>query len=83
MKFKVDYNNITPKFKSAEEENDEKKLTKLENKMLLHPERISEIVKHILKVFDVKTHRNEYYDLKFIQENLLIIKHMKGIANGQ
>ena len=32
--------------------------------MLLHPERISEIVKHILKVFDAKTHRNEYYDLK-------------------
>lgn len=64
LKFKVDYNNITPKFKSAEEENDEKKLTKLENKMLLHPERISEIVKHILKVFDAKTHRNEYYDLK-------------------
>ena len=64
LKFKVDYNNITPKFKYAEEENDDKKLTKLENKMLLDPERISEIVKHILKVFDAKTHRNEYYDLK-------------------
>ena len=64
LKFKVDYNNITPKFKSAEEENYDKKLTKLENKILLHPERISEIVKHILKVFDAKTHRNEYYDLK-------------------
>jgi len=64
LKFKVDYNNITPEFKSAEEENDDKKLSKLENKMLLHPERISEIVKHILKVFDAKTHRNEYYDLK-------------------
>ena len=64
LKFKVDYNNITPKFKSAEKEDDDKELAKLENKMLLHPERISEITKHILKVFDTKTHRNEFYDLK-------------------
>ncbi|UTC62528.1 type I restriction endonuclease subunit R [Treponema sp. OMZ 787] len=64
LKFKVDYNNITPKFKTAEKEEDEKKLSALEKKMLLHPERISEITKHILKVFDTKTHRNEYYDLK-------------------
>ena len=64
LKFKVDYNNITPQFKTAEKEEDEKKLVKLENKMLLHPERISEITKHILKVFDTKTHRNEFYDLK-------------------
>ena len=64
LKFKVDYNNITPKFKTAEKEEDEKKLAKLENKMLLHPERITEITKHILKIFDTKTHRNEFYDLK-------------------
>ena len=64
LKFKVDYNNITPKFKTAEKEDDEKKLAKLESKMLLHPERITEITKHILKVFDTKTHRNEFYDLK-------------------
>ena len=64
LKFKVDYNNITPKFKTAEEEEDDRKLAKLERKMLLHPERITEITKHILKVFDRKTHRNEYYDLK-------------------
>ena len=64
LKFKVDYNNITPKFKTAEKEEDEKKLAALEKKMLLHPERIVEITKHILKVFDTKTHRNEYYDLK-------------------
>ena len=32
--------------------------------MLLHPERIAEITKHILKVFNTKTHRNEFYDLK-------------------
>lgn len=64
LKFKVDYNNITPKFKAAEKEEDEKKIAKLESKMLLHPERITEITKHILKVFDTKTHRNEFYDLK-------------------
>ncbi|WP_455099420.1 type I restriction endonuclease subunit R [Peptostreptococcus stomatis] len=64
LKFKVDYNNIIPKFKTAEKEEEEKKLAKLERKMLLHPERITEITKHILKVFDTKTHRNEFYDLK-------------------
>ena len=64
LKFKVDYNNITPKFKSAERENDDKELAKLETKMLLHPQRIAEITKHVLKVFDTKTHRNEFYDLK-------------------
>ena len=64
MKFKVDYNNISPKFKSAEIEMDEEKLKKIEKKMLLHPERISEITKHILDVFDTKTRRNEYYSIK-------------------
>ncbi len=64
LKFKVDYNNITPKFKAAEKENDEKKLAKLENKMLIHPERIMEITKHILKVFDTKTRRNVFYNLE-------------------
>lgn len=64
LKFKVDYNNITPKFKTAEQEDDEKKLAKLENKMLLHPERITKITKYILNVFNTKTHRNTFYDLK-------------------
>ena len=64
LKFKVDYNNITPKFKEIEMETDEEKLKKLEKKMLMHPERISEITKYILKVFNTKTHRNEFYDLK-------------------
>ncbi|MBF4806769.1 MAG: HsdR family type I site-specific deoxyribonuclease, partial [Pseudoleptotrichia goodfellowii] len=64
LKFKVDYNNISAKFKSAETETDEKELKKLERKILLHPDRISEITKHILRVFDVKTHRNEMYSVK-------------------
>lgn len=64
LKFKVDYNNISAKFKEAETEINEKELRKLEKKMLDHPERIVEITKHILKVFDTKTHRNEFYDIK-------------------
>lgn len=64
LKFKVDYNNITPKFKEYEMEMDEENLKKIEKKMLLHPDRILEITKYILKVFDTKTHRNELYDLK-------------------
>lgn len=64
LKFKVDYNNISPKFKDAEQTQDEKQLQQLEKQMFLHPERISEVTKHILKVFDKKTHRNENYELK-------------------
>ena len=64
LKFKVDYNDIRPKFKSAESETDEKKIKTIEKKMLLHPERISEITEYILKVYNTKTHRNEQYDLK-------------------
>ena len=64
LKFKVDYNNIRPKFKSAESETDEKKIKTIEKKMLLHLERISEITEYILKVYNTKTHRNEQYDLK-------------------
>ena len=64
LKFKVDYNNISPKFKDSEMEMDEEKLKKAEKKMLMHPERISEITKYILNVFNTKTYRNEFYDLK-------------------
>ncbi len=64
LKFKVDYNNISPKFKDSEMEMDEEKLKKAEKKMLMHPERISEITKYILKVFNTKTYRNEFYNLK-------------------
>ena len=64
LKFKVDYNDIRPKFKSAESETDEKKIKAIEKKMLLHSERISEITEYILKVYNTKTHRNEQYDLK-------------------
>ncbi len=58
LKFKVDYNDVRPQFKSIETEQDEKKLTAAENKhALLHPERIREISQYILNNFKQKTHR--------------------------
>ena len=64
LKFKIDYNSINPKFKSSEEETDDEKLKALENKMFLHPERISEITNYILDKFDSKTYRNTQYTVK-------------------
>ena len=59
LKFKVDYNNVQPKFKGFETEIDEKKLTAAENtKALLHPARIKEVSQYILKNYRIKTHRN-------------------------
>ncbi len=58
LKFKVDYNDVRPRFKDIETEQDEKKLSAAENKQaLLHPERIKEITQYILKNFNQKTHR--------------------------
>ena len=58
LKFKVDYNDVRPKFKDIESEQDEKKLTAAENKeALLHPVRIKEISQYILNNFKTKTHR--------------------------
>ncbi|WP_249960913.1 type I restriction endonuclease subunit R [Histophilus somni] len=58
LKFKVDYNNVRPKFKEIECEKNQEKLTALENKQaLLHPERIKEVTQYILTHFKQKTHR--------------------------
>lgn len=60
LKFKVDYNDVRPQFKSIEQEQDEKKLTAEENKKaFLHPARIKEISQYILKNYRIKTHRNQ------------------------
>ncbi|MBN8686242.1 MAG: type I restriction endonuclease subunit R [Chitinophagales bacterium] len=60
LKFKVDYNDVRPKFKSVESELDEKILSAAENrKAFLHPERIKEISQYILQNFRLKTHRNQ------------------------
>ena len=60
LKFKVDYNDVRPQFKSIEQEQDEKKLNAAENKKaFLHPARIKEISQYILKNYRLKTHRNQ------------------------
>ena len=60
LKFKVDYNDVRPKFKGIETEQDEKKLSAAENRsLLLHPDRIKEVSQYILKNFRTKTHRNQ------------------------
>lgn len=60
LKFKVDYNDVRPQFKSIETEIDENKLSAAENKKaLLHPKRIKEISEYILQNFRIKTHRNQ------------------------
>lgn len=60
LKFKVDYNDVRPQFKSIETEIDEKKLSAAENKTaLLHPKRIREISQYILQNYKTKTHRNQ------------------------
>ena len=60
LKFKVDYNNVRPRFRNLETELDEQKLSAAENKQaLLHPARINEISQYILQNYRIKTHRNQ------------------------
>ncbi len=60
LKFKVDYNDVRPQFKSIETEIDEMKLSAAENKKaFLHPARIKEVSQYILQNFRIKTHRNQ------------------------
>lgn len=60
LKFKVDYNDVRPQFKSIETEIDEQKLSAAENKTaLLHPVRIKEVSKYILQNYRQKTHRTK------------------------
>ncbi len=58
LKFKVDYNDVRPQFKTLEMEQDEKKLSAAQHKQaLLYPNRITEISQYILDNFRHKTHR--------------------------
>lgn len=58
LKFKVDYNDVRPRFKALESELDEQKLNAAETKQaFLHPERIREISQYILDKYKQKTHR--------------------------
>ncbi|MCY4051082.1 MAG: type I restriction endonuclease subunit R [Gammaproteobacteria bacterium] len=58
LKFKVDYNDVRPQFRTIESEQDEEKLNAAETKQALqHPKRIREISQYILDNFRHKTHR--------------------------
>jgi len=58
LKFKVDYNDVRPRFKSIETEQDLDKLSAAETRQaLLHPDRIREITQYILTHYRQKTHR--------------------------
>ena len=58
LKFKVDYNDVRPQFKSIETEKNLEKLTKLEKKQaFLQPKRIEQIAQYVLDNFKQKTHR--------------------------
>ncbi|HLP84591.1 MAG TPA: type I restriction endonuclease subunit R [Phycisphaerales bacterium] len=58
LKFKVDYNDVRPRFKAIETEQDTEKLNAAENRQaLLHPDRIKEISQYILNNYRQKTHR--------------------------
>lgn len=39
-------------------------MKKLENELLLHPERIATVTEYLLRVYDTKTHRNQHYTHK-------------------
>ncbi|RDF08357.1 type I restriction endonuclease subunit R [Haemophilus sputorum] len=58
LKFKVDYNDVRPQFKSIETEKNLEELTKLEKKQaFLQPKRIKQIAQYVLDNFKQKTHR--------------------------
>ena len=58
LKFKVDYNDVRPQFKSIESEKNLEELTKLEKKQaFLQPKRIEQIAQYVLDNFKQKTHR--------------------------
>ena len=60
LKFNVTYNDVRPKFKAIESEQDMDKLTAAETReLLLHPQRINEVTEYILDNFNKKTHRRQ------------------------
>ncbi|MDR0199821.1 MAG: type I restriction endonuclease subunit R [Streptococcaceae bacterium] len=64
LKFKVDYQNVKAEYAFAELVPETDNLKNHEKEFLLHPDRISKVVAHIRRVYNQKTHRNEYYDYK-------------------
>jgi type I restriction enzyme R subunit len=92
LKFKVDYNDVRPKFKAIESLLDEKKLNAAENKQaLLHPDRIKEIAKYILNNFRQKTHRlqggakgfNAMFAVSSVEAAKLYYESFKQLQQGR
>jgi len=91
LKFKVDYNDVRPQFKSIETEKDEKKLSAAENKQaLLHPDRIREITQYILNNYRQKTHRlhagnkgfNAMFAVSSVEAAKLYYESFKALQKG-
>ena len=90
LKFKVDYNNVRPCFKSAETETDELKLSAAENKqLLLHPDRIREVSQYILRNFRIKTHRtmggkgfNAMFAVSSVEAAKLYYEELNALQQG-
>lgn len=91
LKFKVDYNDVRPQFKSIETERDEKKLSAYENKQaLLHPDRVHEISQYILNNFRQKTHRlqasskgfNAMFAVSSVDAAKLYYESLKNLQKG-
>lgn len=58
LKFKVDYNDVRPSFRTVELASEQDEISNADYRaLLLHPERIREITSYILKHFRTKTHR--------------------------
>lgn len=92
LKFKVDYNDVRPKFKEIESEQDEKKLSAAENReALLHPDRIKEITQYILEKFNQKTHRmfgsangfNAMFAVSSVEAAKMYYESFKNLQKGR
>lgn len=64
LKFKVDYVNLESKFKEAETPIRQNNELTHNSKLLESPQRIEQIVKHTLRVFNDKTNRNDFRTLE-------------------
>lgn len=92
LKFKVDYNDVRPRFKAIETEQDEKKLSAAENREALqHPDRIREISQYILNNFRQKTHRlqagakgfNAMFAVSSVDSAKLYYESLKQLQEGR
>jgi type I restriction enzyme, R subunit len=91
LKFKVDYNDVRPRFKAIESEQDERKLNAAENKQaLLHPDRIREVSRYILNNYRQKTHRlqagaagfNAMFAVSSVDAAKLYYESLKDLQKG-